>query len=187
MRAIAIAGMVAAVACASAGGSNVGTVGGGDQDANVKRVSIGDVTLQANGDAGTTNWTGVNASVANTWRYLPIAYRKLGLTITRYDSTQHIIEGERLHSHSPFGDRELTSLMDCGDVSGMPNASRFAINITARTRLKGDSATSSIASSVIASAKPDGVAGVFSPCSVNASAAERIAAAVADVAATGGR
>lgn len=192
MKTIAIMSLLASIACASSGtgGANgVGTVGGGDQDANVKRISIGgmstgDVDLQADGrSTSPVVWRDVNASVAQTWQYLPLAYRKLGLSITRYDSTEHIIEGERLRSHADFGGRQLTSMMDCGDVAGMPNATRFDVNIQARTVLRGTNMGSSVASSVIASSKPADVAGIVMPCVVNPTAADRIAAAVVDVAA----
>ncbi len=180
---LTICGLAAATACASSGGNGLGSVGGGDQDANVRHVVIGDVSIQADGRTNdSTVWYDVNAPMARTWQYLPIAYKKLGLSITRYDSTQHIIEGERLRSHNDFDGKQLTSLMDCGNVEGMPNASRFDINIQARTVLSGNDRTSAVASSVIASAKPGGVAGVLSPCVVNGNAAARIAAAVNDVA-----
>ena len=182
---LTICGLAAAAACASSGSNGLGSVGGGDQDANVTRVRIGDVSLQADGRTNdSTVWYDVKAPLALTWQYLPIAYKKLGLSITRYDSTQHIIEGERLRSHGDFGGQQLTSLMDCGNVEGMPNASRFDINIETRTVVNGDARRSAVASSVIASAKPSGVAGVLSPCVVNGGAATRVAAAVNDVAKT---
>ena len=189
MKTTAIMGLLAVMACASSGaGSNgVGSVGSGDQDANVRHVSMttsaGDINLQADGrSTSPIAWTDVNAPITQTWQYLPLAYKKLGLSITRYDSTAHIIEGERLRSHSDFGGKDLTSLMDCGNVMGMPNASRFDVNIMARTVLHGDDAESSVASSVIATAKPSDVSGLLSPCTVNPTAASRIAAAVVDVA-----
>jgi hypothetical protein len=191
MKTTAVMGLLAVMACASGGaGSNgVGSVGSGDQDANVRHVSMstsrGDIDLQADGrSTSPTAWRDVDASVAQTWQYLPLAYKKLGLSITRYDSTAHIIEGERLRSHSDFGGKSLTSMMDCGNVAGMPNASRFDVNIQTRTVLRGTDRGSSIASSVIATAKPSEVSGVLMPCVVNPTAADRVAAAVVDVAAS---
>ncbi|HEY8310743.1 MAG TPA: hypothetical protein VIG47_09305 [Gemmatimonadaceae bacterium] len=190
MKTIAVMGLLAVMACASGGpGSNgVGSVGGGDQDANVQHMAItvpsrGSIDLEA--DARSTSpivWSDVHASVAQTWQYLPLAYKKLGLSITRYDPNTHIIEGERLRSHADFGGKELTSIMDCGNVMGMPNASRFDVNIMTRTVLRGSDTGSSVASTVIATAKPGDVSGVLTPCMVNSTAADRIAAAVTDVA-----
>ena len=168
-------------ACASSGSNGVGAVGGGDDQANVRRVVIGSVSVQANGDAPVSaGWQDVKGGITSTWRALPVAYKQLGLTITRYDSVAYIIEGERLHSHAPFGGTALTTVMDCGEVEGMPNAARFDITIGARTVLKGNATSSSVASSVIASAKPDGVAGVYSPCAIKASAAQRVNTAISD-------
>jgi hypothetical protein len=114
-----------------------------------------------------TVWHDIAAAAPRTWQPLPIAYKKLGLSITRYDSTAYVIEGERLRSRSDFGGKQLTSLMNCGDVAGMPNVTRFDVNIQVRTALKAAGSTSSIASVVTASAKPNDVSGVLMPCVVN--------------------
>jgi hypothetical protein len=186
MKASAVVGLLVVAACASSGGSNVGNPGGGDADANIRHVEInggqafpGSVELSADAQSrAPATWHDVTASSAQTWQYLPIAYSKLGLAITRYDSTAHIIEGERLRSKGDFGGKQLTSLMDCGDVAGMPNVTRFDVNIQTRTALRGSGATSSIASVVTATAKPSGVSGAVMPCTVNAQAADVIAATV---------
>jgi hypothetical protein len=68
--------------------------------------------------------------------------------------------------------------MDCGNVEGIPNVTRFDITIQVRTALNGSATSSSVASVVTASAKPNGVAGVLMPCVVDASAADQVAAAV---------
>jgi hypothetical protein len=190
MKTTALIGLLlsALAGCASGGGgsgTNVGNPGGGDADANVRHVEIsgeafpGSVTIGADAQSRTpATWHAIAAPVSQTWQFLPVAYSKLGLSITRYDSVSHIIEGERFRSHSPFGGKALTSLMDCGDVAGMPNATRFDVNIQARTVVRGSGNTSSIASVVTANAKPGGVAGVAMPCTVNQQAADIIAAAV---------
>ena len=86
MKTTAIMGLLAVMACASSGaGSNgVGSVGSGDQDANVRHVSMttsaGDINLQADGrSTSPIAWTDVNAPITQTWQYLPLAYKKLGL------------------------------------------------------------------------------------------------------------
>ncbi|HEY7899430.1 MAG TPA: hypothetical protein VIC03_13545 [Gemmatimonadaceae bacterium] len=190
MKASLFVGLLAIGACASSGSpaSNVGNPGGGDADANVRNVEInggqafpGSVEISADAQSRTpATWHDVQASPARTWQYLPIAYSKLGLAITRYDSVSHIIEGERLRSRSAFGGKELSSMMDCGDVAGMPNVTRFEVNIQVRTGLRGSGNSSSVASVVTATAKPGGVAGDLMPCTVNATAADRVAAAVVE-------
>ena len=146
----------------------------------------GSVELSADAQSRVpATWHDVSAPEARTWQELPIAYSKLGLAITRYDSTSHLIEGERLRSKADFGGTQLKSLMDCGDVAGMPNVTRFDVNIQVRTALRGSGTTSSVASVVTATARPSGVAGVAMPCTVTADAADRVAAAVVEaVAAT---
>jgi hypothetical protein len=189
MKALAVAGLLVVAACASGGGAgaNVGNPGGGDADANIRHVEIsggqafpGSVVLSADAQSRTpATWHDLNVPAATALQDLPAAYTKLGLAITRYDTAAHIIEGERLRSHADFGGNELTSLMDCGDVEGMPNVTRFDVYIQARTAVLGTGATSSVASVVTATAKPSGVAGVVMPCTVNAQAADAIAATVA--------
>lgn len=71
-------------------------------------------------------------------------------------------------------------MIDCGDVAGMPNVTRFEVNIQVRTGLRGSGNTSSVASVVTATAKPGEVAGDLMPCTVNAGAADRVAAAVVE-------
>lgn len=180
-------GLVVLGACATAGSSNsgtadngVGNVGGGDQSGNIKHVIIGNTELGADAQSrGQATWHDIAAPVSVTWRALPAAYKQLGLSITRYDSVAHVIEGERLRSRSEFGGKELVSMIDCGDVAGMPNVTRFDVNIMVRTAIRGSATASGVASVVAASAKPDNVAGVLMPCVVNQGAADRVAAAVA--------
>jgi hypothetical protein len=144
-------------------------------------VQISGTDLSADAQSGAPAvWHNIAAPADRTWEYLPIAYSKLGLTITRYDSTTHVIEGERLRSRADFGGKELKSMMNCGDVEGMPNVTRFEVNIMVRTALRGSATSSGVASVVTGTAKPDGVAGVLMPCTVTTVAADRVAAAVTE-------
>jgi hypothetical protein len=183
-----IAGLLVVAACASSGTptADVGNPGGGDMNANVRNVEIsggqsfpGSVELSADAQSHTPAvWHPVAASPMQTWAYLPIAYSKLGLAITRYDSVTHIIEGERLRSRAPFGGKPLTGMLNCGEVAGMPNVTRFEVNIMVRTGLRGSGNQSSVASVVTATSKPDAVSGVLMPCTVSAEPATLIAAAL---------
>ena len=181
MRSFAIIGLLVATACAtSGGGSNVGSAGGGDQSGNIKHVILGNTELSADPQAiGPSSWHEVSAPMSTTWRYLPVAFSRLGLSITRYDSTSHIIEGERLRSRADFGGKQLVSMIDCGNVAGMPNVTRFDVNIQVRTVLAGTAGNSSVASTVTAAAKPSEVSGVLMPCVVSPAASDAVAAAVA--------
>ena len=195
MKSSAIMSLLIVMACASSGGSNgVGSVGGGDQDANVKHVLIGGYsgtsTVDLRADARSNApivWHDINSPLAVTWQAAPEAYKKLGLSITRYDTVAHIIEGERLHSRADFGGKQLVTLIDCGDIMGMPNVTRFDVNIQTRTVVRGSTRGSTVASTVIASSKPGGVAGILTPCMVNPIAADRVAAAVEDAVTAGSK
>jgi len=190
MKASLLVGLLIVGACASSGtqSGDVGNPGGGGVDASIQHVEIngsqafpGSIDLSTGAQSRVpATWHPMNASPESTWAYLPIAYSKLGLAITRYDSASHIIEGQRLRSRSDFGGKSLSSMMNCGDVAGVPNISRFEINIMVRSGVKGSGNTSSVASVVTASARPGGVSGDETPCTVSTAAADAVAAAVAD-------
>lgn len=190
MKASFMVGLLLVGACASSGtqAGDVGNPGGGDVDANVKHVELsggsgipGSIDLTADAQSRVpATWHPMNATPERTWAYLPIAYSKLGLSITRYDSASHIIEGERLRSRADFGGKQLSDMLNCGDVAGMPNVTRFEINIMVRSGVKGSGNSSSVASVVTATAKPGGVSGDQMPCTVSNLAADRVAAAVAE-------
>ncbi len=190
MRPSLLVGLLLVGACASSGtqAGDIGNPGGGDVEANARRVELsgggafpGSTDLTADPQSrGPATWHPMKATPERTWQYLPIAYSKLGLAITRYDSASHIIEGERLRSRADFGGKQLSAMMNCGDVAGMPNVTRFEINIQVRSGVKGSGSSSSVASIVTATAKPDGVSGDQMPCNVTALAADRVAAAVAE-------
>ena len=190
MRASLLIGLLLVGACASSGtqAGDVGNPGGGDADANVKHVELNGGqafpgSIDLSGDAQSrvpATWHPMKATPERTWAYLPIAYSKLGLSITRYDSASHIIEGERLRSGADFGGKQLSAMMNCGDVAGMPNVTRFEINIMVRSGVKGSGNNSTVASVVTATAKPGGVSGNQMPCTVSNLAADRVAAAVAE-------
>src|SRR5665213_3123617 len=108
MRASLLVGLLLVGACASSGtqAGDVGNPGGGDVDANIKHIELsgsqafpGSLDLSADAQSrAPATWHPMNASPESTWAYLPNAYSNLGLSITRYDSASHIIEGERLRS-----------------------------------------------------------------------------------------
>jgi len=176
MKSAAIIGVLVVLACASGGGT-----GNGDQSANIKHVLYGGMDIQSNAEVdASATWHDIAAPATVTWQFLPVAYSKLGLTITKYDSTSHVIEGERLRSRTDFGGKQLGSLLDCGEVAGVPNVSRYDVNIQVRTALRGSDKASGVATVVNASAKAGGYAGEAIPCLVNSGIPDRVAAMVAE-------
>jgi hypothetical protein len=176
MKSSAIMGLLIVAACASSGGtaSDVG------QATNVKQVEMGGTNIDfIPNSPGPLAWRNIDAPVASTWQYLPIAYSKLGLRITKYDSTAHVITGERDRSRADFGSKPLTSLLQCGDVAGIPNVTRYDVTIQVTTALRGTDKSSAVASVASASAKANGVSGDPAPCVANAGIGDQVAAAVA--------
>ena len=180
MKPFAITGaltLAACIACASSGAGSSNDVG---QATNVKQVQIAGSSIDFIPNSPTPlAWHNIAAPATSTWQYLPIAYSKLGLRITKYDSTSHVIAGERDRSHSDFGGKPLTSLLECGDVAGIPNASRYDITIQVTTALRGTGTTSAVASVASASAKANATSGDVAPCVVNSGIGDQVAAAVA--------
>jgi len=174
MRSTAIVGLMLLAACAS-GGSG----GSGNQSPGIKHVLYGDTDLGTYSPEGGAAASYEIASPALTvWQYLPVAYSRLGLTVTRYDSSSHVIEGERLRSHADFGRKSLASMLNCGDVAGVPNVTHYDVNIRVRTALSGTSAASSISNTVNASARPSSVSGDEIPCTGGSGISDQVAAAV---------
>jgi hypothetical protein len=177
MKSSAIMGVLIVVACASGG---AGTSSDVARATNIKQVEIGSTNIDFIPNSPTPlAWHTIEAPVTSTWQYLPIAYSKLGLRITKYDSTTHVITGERDRSRSDFGGKPLTSLLQCGDVAGIPNVTRFEVTILVTTALRGTEKSSAVASVASASAKADGVSGDPAPCVANSGIGDQVAAAVA--------
>jgi len=164
MKSSAMMGVLLLLGCASAGTGSSADVG---QPADIKQVQLPGSNIDFMPNSPTPlAWHAVTAPTSTTWQYLPIAYSKLGLRITKYDSTTHVIAGERDRSHADFGKKPLTSLLDCGDIAGIPNASRADVTIQVTTGLRGTGTTSAIASVSSATSKANGVSGDASPCAV---------------------
>ena len=151
MKASLLVALLLVGACASSGTQSGNAGSPVDVNTNVRHVELNggqgfpgsiDITTDAQAHVPAT-WHPMNAAPERTWAYLPIAYSKLGLSITRYDSASHIIEGERLRSRADFGGKQLSDMMNCGDVAGMPNVTRFEINIMVRSGVKGSGNSSS--------------------------------------------
>lgn len=177
MKSSAIMGVLVVVACASGGAGTSSDVG---RATNIKQVEIGSTNIDFIPNSPTPlAWHTIEAPVTSTWQYLPIAYSKLGLRITKYDSTTHVIAGERDRSRSDFGSKPLTALLQCGDVAGIPNVTRFDVTIQVTTALRGTEKSSAVASVASASAKANGVSGDPATCVANSGIGDQVAAAVA--------
>lgn len=175
MKSFALVAVFVVTACASSGSAN-----GPSQNPALKHVVYGDTDLGTYAvPTGPVTWSDVQAPALTTWQYLPVAYSRLGLRITRYDSAAHVIEGTRGRAPADFGGTTLGNLLNCGDVAGTPNVTRYEVTIQVRTTLRGSDKSSSIANEVTASARPDEVSGDAVPCVVNNGIGDRITAAVA--------
>ena len=166
--------LLVAAACASGGGA-----GSASESPGIKHVLYGDTDIGSYAPEGSPETSYTIASPAlTTWQYLPIAYSRLGLTVTKYDSTTHVIEGERLRSHADFGGKSLSSMLNCGDVAGVPNVDHYDVTIRVRTSLSGSSTSSTIGNTANAFVKPSAVSGDAIPCTGATGIADRVAAAV---------
>ena len=175
-----LAGMLAVVACATGGAGNE------DLGPATKHVVYGESSSGSTAPgSGPVTWYDIRNAALTTWQYLPIAYSRLGLTITKYDSTTNVIEGERLRSRADFAGKPLSVILNCGDVARAPADTQYDVNIHVRTTLRGTDTTSSFANTVTASARPGTVSGDSVACSIGATVSDRIAAAVTSAIAEG--
>lgn len=173
---LAVVTAVLAVGCASSGGGVAPPVSG-----PAPHVDVGGdrVNYTLNPEVRTSQSRDIPATVAQAWTTLPAAYKRLGLTITAYDSTSHTIVGERLRSRRDFGSRPLRALVDCGDIAGVPTIDRFEVDLHVRTVVDRAGAASAVTSMVDASARPSAVSGNVMRCSVNEGVADEIASTLA--------
>lgn len=171
-------GLLVVMACASSGGGGPNSAG---QRAEARHASYGNAGLETDGQfAGPVTWHDLSDSANVTWKFLPVAFSRLGLTITRYDSVTRTIDGERLSSRADFGGKPVASLLNCGEVAGVPNVTRYDVDIRIRTALRGSDSESSIATVVSAAAKIGGTASDSTLCGVSPDISARVTAAVAE-------
>ncbi|HEV2642891.1 MAG TPA: hypothetical protein VGT98_09300 [Candidatus Elarobacter sp.] len=121
----------------------------------------------------------IPATVQQAWAALPAVYEKLGLSVTAYDSASHTIVGERLRTRRDFGSRQLRSVVDCGDIAGVPAVDRYEINLKVRTVIERAGQASAIRSMVDATAKPSAVSGELMRCTVKEGVADEVASTLA--------
>jgi hypothetical protein len=175
-----LGGLLAVMACATGGAGNE------DLGPATKHVVYGDSGSGSTAPgSGPVTWYDIRSPALTTWQYLPIAYSGLGLTITKYDSTTSVIEGERLRSRADFVGKPLSAILNCGNVARVPADTQYDVNIHVRTALRGTDTTSSFANTVTASARSSTVSGDPVACSIGATIPDRIAAAVTSAIAEG--
>ncbi len=106
-------------------------------------------------------------------------YKQLGLTLTQYDTTNHIITGERLRSRHDFGGKSLPDLVDCGETAGIPNAMRYDVNLRVTSQvLPAENATTTIRTQADAMAKADATSGDLISCQAKDAIADVVASAM---------
>ena len=110
------------------------------------------------------------------WNALPAVYQALGLSITKIDTAQLVVRGQRLRSRQPFAGKQLGDLLNCGETAGIPNTLRYDVTMQLATQLRPAGDSTEVVTQVIATAKASGTAGDPVRCSSNG----RIATGVAD-------
>jgi len=89
------------------------------------------------------------------WGALPAVYDSLGIPVTTYDGTQHVIANDGFKARFRLAKVSLSRYLDCGDTQMGPSADSYEVFLSVRTQLSPAEAGSTTAvTSLEASARP---------------------------------
>lgn len=113
--------------------------------------------------------------VQTVWSMLPSVYDSLGVPVARLEPGPHIIGNDGFKIRQRLGKTALSRFIDCGSAQIGPNADSYDVVLTVVTQLTPIDATSTtIATTVLASAKPVTYTQGYSQCSTKGGIESRV-------------
>lgn len=88
--------------------------------------------------------TFVPVGPADVWKTLPAVYNELGLEVNFQESAGWRLGTCYQRLRLRLGGRSLSTLLDCGDQRGLPNADRYDVGLTVLTTLMPSTENTSI-------------------------------------------
>ena len=186
MRSIpAVLAALSLAACASSGTSATPSSGGSISERVTLSTPSGSsaISSEIRGTASTALDT-LAMSMDRAWALAPGVLQGLGLQVTRTDAATHTIEGQVTRTRRPFGGKALASLLDCGEVAGVPNASRSDVTMTVVATIQPLGERAALATEVRAVASPMSTSATPTRCMANGGIGDLLASRLATANAT---
>ena len=132
----------------------------------------GRLTINSN---STASKSAIAAPVEQVWRVLPAVFDSLGVAISTVNQVQHLIGNDALKVRQRLGKAPLSRYLDCGQTQIGPNADSYDVMLTLLVQLQPNGAGSTtVFSTVEATAKPIAFAQSASACSSKGSLESRL-------------
>jgi hypothetical protein len=182
---LAVLAAVSLAACASSGTSAGPSSGGSISDRVTLSTPSGSSASSAeiHGTASTALDT-LAMSTDRAWALAQSVFQGLGLQVTRVDPATHTVEGQIMRTRRPFGGKALASLLDCGEVAGVPTASRSDVTMTVVAKVQPLGDRAALATEVRAVASPMSTGATPSRCTANGGIGDLLASRFATANAT---
>ena len=181
---LAVLAALSLAACASSGTS--ASAGGASVSDRVTLSSPSGSSTSSSEIHGTAS-TALDTLAMTTdraWALAPGVLQGLGLQVTRVDPATRTIEGQILRTRRPFGGKALASLLDCGEVAGVPTASRSDVTMTVVATVQPLGDRAALATEVRAVASPMSTGATPSRCMANGGIGDLLASRLATANAT---
>ena len=170
MRPLALLGIVALAACASAV-PRVATETPTPDNVSVAQTNTSRVY---NPDAATPDSLYLEARLDRAWSFLPEVFRGLGLEIATIDPATHTVDGQKVRARGQFAGNMYSRYLDCGDTRGAPNANRYEITMHVVTRLAPVGDRTLVATTVVAEGRFTETGGTAVPCTANTEISKKV-------------
>ena len=172
-------------ACASSGSTSTAGSGASVSDRVTLSTPSGSSTSSSeiHGTASTALDT-LTMSSDRAWALAPGVLQGLGLQVTRVDPATRTIEGQISRTRRPFGGKALATLLDCGEVAGVPTASRSDVSMIVIATVQPLGERAALATEVRAVASPMSTGATPSRCMANGGIGDLLASRLATANAT---
>lgn len=105
-------------------------------------------------------------AIETVWSVMPVVFDSLRIPIAKVDPAIHVIGNDGYKVRQRLGKAPLSRFIDCGQAQIGPNADSYDVILTVVSQLSAASATSTtVTTSVLASAKPITYNQGYSQCS----------------------
>jgi len=161
MRALAATVFVVLSACASGGAADTSPT----RTVRVVDGSGGTVQLSTAPSRDLTAAATLAYPHDQVWRALPAVYDALGIPVSELSTAASTIGNPGFRARRRLGDVPLIRYLECGRTQDGPNAETYELHVSIVTQVRpADAMTTTVATTLQATARPVGVAGNSVQC-----------------------